>query len=374
MVNYEVKVIKVADLMDLSKVVTTPSGMLINVLKNQFKKNIDIEKHLFVADVNGVFYGIDNLEVLIAAKAVGVKELECQVIKANSEKDALRLHLKKSDGLSVNPFQVIDVLEFISDNDNDIKDYVPEPYIKLKNMGFTKEVRAKFSKYMADYGKKHDIIPSAWHVFKPLKSVKKEKQIEAVERTFEYCESMGTFPDEGEMRQLFVTEATKVNKKPKTAEKGKVKEVKVDGTNAGVINDPHSDMIEFACDCKQRWYINKKNATVRKMDTKDGAQIMQGNSGMPVFSIPYEKAKYLGIDAGSGVSYHDLLKDRKKPGDTEVFGSALLVTKSDWIKSGSVKKMTLDKIDTVMKSKECVVIERGNMKEAAWEKLKKMAK
>ena len=98
----------------------------------------------------------------------------------------------------------------------------------------------------------------------------------------------------------------------------------------GYYHNMDTNNVNFTCECKLVYVINKKNLTVRKREEQEKMVLLQGDYGDPMYAIRNDAAEFLDLALQPSVYYYMMSKDPH--------GSTVIMSKNK-ITDGALKKI-----------------------------------
>ena len=353
--------VRIKDLDRLPHVVTIPIRAHIDATKREIMSgNINIQAT--VAQVGKKLYPIDNIDVLTAYEESGSASMPCNMEHLETLAEAQMRHVNLSTTMSINPFAASEAVEYVKARDENIVSGTEnKDFVKISILRLSPELREMMSKYLTDLGERLDSIPSFFYVFRAVSKLDENVQVKAMDKVLEFCEKMATtnkyytlpMPDQlGNILTRFDTKSKKIQKHPvepettkqpagedggeggeNDAKKDKSKnEMKVEEADdmPGFYHNMDTNNVNFTCECKRNYVINRKNLTVRKREEQEKMVLLQGDYGDPMYAIRNDAAEFLDLALQPSVYYYMMAKDPH--------GSTVIMSKHK-ITDGTLKKL-----------------------------------
>ena len=353
--------VKIKDLDRLPHVVTIPIRVHIDATKKAIMSgSINIE--VTVAQVGKKLYPIDNIDVLTAYEESGSASMPCNMEHIKTLAEAQMRHINLSTTMAINPFAASEAVEYVRARDEDmIAGTEDKDFTKISHLSLAPEIREMMSEYLTDLGEKIDSIPSFFYVFRAVSKLDKNVQVKAMDKVLRFCDKMAVTSKQyslpmphqlGNILSHFDTKSKKTQKHPvgpKTTtqpsgeddEEGGEKDSKKDNSKnkvkvkeaddmPGYYHNMDTNNVNFTCECKLDYVINKKNLTVRKRVEQEKMVLLQGDYGDPMYAIRNDAAEFLDLALQPSVYYYMMSKDPH--------GSTVIMSKNK-ITDGALKKI-----------------------------------
>jgi len=313
------EVLATGNILNLPVMVTIPIVSRISSMVDTIQKGGFIG-HAVAARVGEKTYAIDRIDVLMAYRECGAKTVPCVITDAASEAQAQSMHIRLSQHLPTNPFQVIAAAQYVKDKFGEDIDFVLTPeHHKLTKLNLSHEVRSKMTTYIHELGQRLDDVPSFFHIFRELARVEVHKQAKALDSLIAYCDSIAqaghafSLPDSFVAEKILRQFATKLTAgsatKPVTSGRNTdvvgpiespVSEAQDSDKSAYKMHsaEEHSSM-QMRCECGREYVIDTKSNTVKSRTERTDLILLQGEYGKKVFGIRSKDAEYLGLDDDS---------------------------------------------------------------------------
>ena len=332
--------VKIKDLDRLPHIVTIPIRAHIDATKRAIiSDNINIQAT--VAQVGKKLYPIDNIDVLTAYEESGNASMPCNMEHLETLAEAQMRHVNLSTTMAINPFAAGEAIEYVRARDEDmIAGTEDKDFTKISSLPLAPEIKEMMSKYLTDLGERMDSIPSFFYVFRAVSKLDENVQVKAMDKVLGFCEKMATtnkqyslpMPNQlGNILSHFDTKSKKTQKHPvepetttqpsgKDDEEGGEKDSKKDNSKnemkvkeaddmPGYYHNMDTNNVNFTCECKLDYVINKKNLTVRKRVEQEKMVLLQGDYGDPMYAIRNDAAEFLDLALQPSVYYYLMSKD-----------------------------------------------------------------
>ncbi len=337
------RMIPAADILDLPVQVTIPIFSRIDKMADTLRKGGFIG-HVAAAQVGSKTYAVDRIDALLAYRKCGAEKVPCTVAAAASEAEAQSMHIRLSQNLPVNPFQVIAAVQYVREKFGEEIGFVLTPeHSKLARLNLSGEVRSKMSEYITELGQRLDDVPSFFHIFRELARVEASKQAKALDSLIAYCDSIAqaghafSLPDSFMAEKILRQFAPRLTPcAPKTeSDSGKGKSPEAAGSRMPAVpvtsdsdesacrmRSSGQSSLQMQCECGREYVIDTKAKTVKSRTERTDLVLLQGEYGKKAFGLRSSDAEYLELDDDSVVHcYHG---DRARRGEFLIFSKKQL--------------------------------------------------
>ena len=174
-------------------VVTVPVASQVRAAADMIRAGEAPPRPVVVASCDGIMYPVDGLDTLEAYRLAGRDQIECTVVEPGGLAGAVGMHLGLSRRLPVNPFCVIDAIEWMR------KEGVPlagvdRRYLRLAELDLAGDVRGAFDTWLGRLAGRLETVPPFWHILGPLAEMERSGQARALESVMAFVHATGTAP------------------------------------------------------------------------------------------------------------------------------------------------------------------------------------
>lgn len=295
--------VRAGRLRPLPVVVTVPVASQVRAAADMIRAGEAPPRPVVVASCDGIMYPVDGLDTLEAYRLAGRDQIECTVVEPGGLAGAVGMHLGLSRRLPVNPFCVIDAIEWMR------KEGVPlagvdRRYLRLAELDLAGDVRGAFDTWLGRLAGRLETIPPFWHILGPLAEMERSGQARALESVMAFVHATGTAPDASTLRGILRQFAP--------AGRGRTGHVAAIEAEDAVSPPPAAPAgggvppVEGAgrilCECGREWYVDAGSGMVRSVQESNSMVVLTGQDGGPVYPVPLEVAEHM--DMGNSPVYH----------------------------------------------------------------------
>ncbi len=263
-------------------------------------------KPLIVAELEGRYLPVGNIEVYHAYSELGGGDVPCSTSRARDEADVIRMHFRFSRESTILPGSLLKAMNHAVDSG--MSD-IPEEYMPLTQIKLSDEAIKNLDDYIIKLSDSHMVIPSFLHVIRPISVLPMQKQAIAMSKVISYAKSgrrtvdppnrtalrkiLDQFnPDKAGMKRAVEGGVPKKADSEATVKKGDDDM----GGSPGVVKN----VMRIKLGRKQ-YDINLKNATAREVIECDTHYTLSDDiiNGEPVYAWRPDDAAHIGLDIGT---------------------------------------------------------------------------
>lgn len=295
--------VRAGRLRPLPVVVTIPVASQVRAAADMIRAGEAPPRPVVVASCDGAMYPVDGLDTLEAYRMAGRDQIECTVVEPGGVAGAVGMHLGLSRRLPVNPFCVIDAIEWMRTEGVPLAG-VDRRYLRLAELDLAGDVRGVFDVWLGRLAGRLETIPPFWHILGPLAEMERSGQARALESVMAFVHATGTAPDASTLRGILRQFAP--------AGRGRTGHVAAIEAEDAVSPSPAAPAgggvppVEGAgrilCECGREWYVDGGSGAVRSVRESDSMVVLTGQDGGPVYPVPLEVAEHM--DMGNSPVYH----------------------------------------------------------------------
>lgn len=281
--------------------VSIPTALGIKTISDIIQAGQRPPRPVVVAPVGEITYVVDGLDTLEAYRRTGASDIPCTTTKASDVVDAICLHVNFSMRTPVNPFQVLEAVEWVAKRGAK-PPMLDQRYERLTRLSFDPKIPNIFGSWLKRLSRKLDTLPRFWHVFGPLSKIPQNEQGRALESVMAFVLATKAAPDPSTLRGIL--------RQFSPADPDSIEHVEAIPNMAEPVSDTsanqetHDDLrldhtCRVSCECGKEWYVDVKRKVVRRVQNTDGLTVLTDDCGQPIYQLPPDLVKHMDEDGAS---------------------------------------------------------------------------